>query len=171
MKTITPKDCMRIIRKKPLVKSLQNGFIASGWADHLPAVYARSSELFACHADAGRAKMIHLEQLLPMIAFYEETRKITGSREAALAFFERWAFVEAEKMMKFARAAMKTGLYRLMPSLCGFMLDRMFGRAAGFDYRAVPGGRKFSVDMTRCPYVDTCLQHGCPELTQFTSGL
>lgn len=167
MKSITPADCKRMIRRKPIAKSLQNGFEASGWADHLPAVYERSAALFADHAEAGRALHAHLQQLLPMIAFYEKAKQITGSQEKALAFVEQWAFIEAEKMMKYARGAMKLGLYRLMPSLCEWMLDRMFGEAAGFKYRRVPDAPKFAADMLRCPYVDTCAKYGCPELAQF----
>lgn len=106
-------------------------------------------------------------QLLPMIAFYEAAQELAGSREAALAFFEKWAFAEAEKLMKPVRGLMKLGLYRLMPALCGLMLDRMFGHAAGFDYRPVPDAPKFAVDMTRCPYVEACAKYGCPELCQF----
>ena len=70
-------------------------------------------------------------------------------------------------MMKPLRSLMKTGLYKLMPSLCGLMLDRMFGHAAGFDYRPVTDAPKFAVDMTRCPYVEICEKYGCPELCQF----
>lgn len=168
MKTITPAVCRRMIRRKPISKSLANGFAANGWTMHLPAVYERAAALFADHADASKSLMTHLTQLLPMIALYEKVIEITGSREKALAFMEKWAFVEAERLMKYARAVMKLGLYRLMPSMCGWMLDRMFGRSAGFDYRPVPDAPKFSVDMTRCPYVDTCAQYGVPELAQFS---
>ncbi|MBQ8554902.1 MAG: L-2-amino-thiazoline-4-carboxylic acid hydrolase [Clostridia bacterium] len=150
-----------------MTKSIEKGYIAHGWSEHLPAVYARAAALFAENAQASRALHTHLEQLLPMIAFYESLRTVTGSREQALAFMDQWAFIEVEKMMKIARTVMKPGLYRLVPTVCGWMLDRLFGEKAGFAYRPVPGGRKFSVDMTRCPYVDTCARYGCPELTQF----
>ena len=71
-------------------------------------------------------------------------------------------------MAGYARLLMKSGLYRLMPAMCSMMLDRMFGHSAGFDYRPVPGAPKFSVDMTRCPYVDTCVRYGCPELARIS---
>lgn len=167
MTSPSPIQCRRIINGKPISKSLQNGFLQNGWADHLPMVYDRSAALFAENAGASKALQTHLNQLLPMIAFYEAAKQITGSQEAALTFMEKWAFGEAEKMMKYARWLMKTGLYRLMPSLCSVLLDKMFGHAAGFDYRPVPDAPKFAVDMTRCPYVDTCAKYGCPELCQF----
>lgn len=167
MKTMTPEICCRIISRKPITKSLAKGFAANGWTAHLPAAYERAAALFADYPGAGKALMTHLTQMLPMIALYEQAVRITGSREKALAFMEKWAFVEAEKMMKIVRPVMKIGLYRLMPWLCGLMLERMFGRAAGFDYRPVPDAPRFAVDMTRCPYADTCAKYGVPELTQF----
>ena len=167
-KTITPARAKRIIQSRPITKSLANGFAARGWEAHLPAVYERSAALFSENAGASKALMTHLEQLLPMIALYEKAKELTGSQEEALAFFDQWAFIEAEKMMKYARALMKLGLYRLMPAMCEWLLPRMFGHAAGFDYRRVPGAPKFAADMTRCPYVETCAKYGVPELAQIS---
>lgn len=167
MKAIDVKKARRIISQKPITKSLHNGFLAEGWETLLPHVYARSAELLNEYVDASAVLRMHMEQLLPMIAFYETAQQIAGSKEKAMEFFERWALIEAERMMKKVRPLMKLGFYRLMPSLCGRMLDRMFGTAAGFDYRRVPDAPKFAVDMTRCPYVETCRKYGCPELTQF----
>lgn len=168
MKQITPSACRRMIRSMPITRSLANGFAANGWTAHLPAAYERAAAMFADYSGAGKALMMHMKQLLPMIAMYEQAVRITGSREAALDFMEKWAFREAEKMMKIVRPVMKLGLYRLMPSLCGLLLDRMFGRAAGFDYRPVPDAPRFAVDMTRCPYAEACEKYGCPELTQYS---
>ena len=167
-KTITPAKARKISRSNPMPRSLEKGFIANGWEAHLPDVYARAAELLNENAAAAPSLRIHLNQLLPTIAFYEAARKLTGGVPGALAFMEQWAFREMEKLMPMARALMKTGLYRLMPSLCGLMLDRMFGRSAGFDYRPVPDAPKFAVDMTRCPYVETCARYGVPEMTQFS---
>ena len=167
-KNINPAKARRIIRSKPITKSLANGFAARGWAAHLPAVCERSAALFAEHEGVSRALFMHLTQLLPMIAFYEKAKELTGSREAALAFFDQWAFIGAEKMMRFVRSLMKLGLYRLMPAMCEWMLPRRFGHSAGFDYRRVPGAPKFAADMTRCPYVETCAKYGVPELAQFS---
>ena len=166
-RTVTKKEAARIIRKKPMPKSLEKGFLHSGWEAHLDGVYARTAELFADHAGCAGALHSHLEQLLPCIACYEALQRITGSKEKALAFCDAWAFREIERMMPVARGLMKLGLYRLMPTLCGKLLHTMFGEAAGFRSREVPGGKKFSVDMTLCPYFETCRNYGCPELTRF----
>ena len=89
MKTVTPEACKKIIRRKPITKSLYNGFVANGWEAHLPAVYDRAASLFADNASASPALQMHLNQLLPMIALYEKTVEITGSVEGALAFTEK----------------------------------------------------------------------------------
>lgn len=165
--TITTKQVRRIIRGNPMPRSLEKGFVDRGWAAELPGVYLRTAALLTENADAGRALQMHLKQLLPTIAFYEAAKRITGGTQAALDFMEQWAFTEMKKMIPAAQLLMKLGLYRLMPTLCGWMLDRMFGRAAGFDYRLVPDAPKFAADMTRCPYVETCVRYGVPEVTQF----
>lgn len=168
MKTITPAACRKLIRRMPITKSLYNGFMANGWEAHLSAVYDRAATLLAGNTGASKALQMHLNQLLPMIALYEKAVEIIGSREGALAFVEKWAFIETEKMMKYVLPLMKLRLYRLIPSMCEWMLDRMFGEAAGFKYRRVPDAPKFAVDMLHCPYLDTCKKYGCPELTEFS---
>lgn len=165
--TITIRQARRIIRSNPMPESLEKGFIDRGWESELPGVYLRTAALLAENAHACRALKMHLNQLLPTIAFYEAAKRLTGGMQPALDFMEEWAFVSMRRMIPAAQFIMKLGLYRLMPSLCGWMLDRMFGRSAGFDYRSVPDAPKFSVDMTRCPYVETCQRYGVPELTQF----
>ena len=165
--TITPKDAKKIIRKKPMPKALEKGFFHNGWENHLDRVYIRTAELFADNASASRALYTHLEQLLPCIAFYETLQEITGSKEFALDFIGKWAFVEAEKLIPIAQTIMKLGFYKKMPDLCEMLLHKMFGADAGFDSREVPGAKKFARDMTVCPYFETCKKYGCPELTQF----
>lgn len=165
--TITTKQAQKTIRSKPMPKSLEKGFIDRGWEAELPGVYLRTAALLAENANASKALQMHLNQLLPTIAFYEAAKHITGSTQAALDFMEEWAFAEMKKLIPAMQFLMKLGLYRLMPTFCGWALDRMFGRSAGFDYRLVPDAPKFSVDMTRCPYVETCVKYGVPEVTQF----
>lgn len=148
-------------------KSLQDGFIQNGWQSELPAVYARAAQLLDDHADASPAKMTHLRQLLPCIAFYEALLRLLPDRAAALAFVDKWAFVEVEKMVRPLRLLMRTGLYRVMPALCGLMQQRLFGEAAGFACRSVPDAPPFACDVTLCPYHETCKRYGYPELTQF----
>lgn len=167
MKNISIERVRRTVLRKPVTKGLYKGFEAEGWSERLPAVWERTAALYRENADAPKALKTHLMQLLPMIAFYEAAIQATGSKEAALAFFEKHAFTELTGMIGRIRPFMKLGLYRLVPVICEPMLDKLFGRAAGFDYRRVPDAPPFAVDMLRCPYVDTCARYGCPELTRF----
>lgn len=164
-KPISAAKARRIARGMPMPASLEKGFIQRGWQAQVTDVYGRAAALLTEHADASPALRTHLHQLLPTIAFYEAAIQATASREAALAFMDEWAFVKMRRMLPFLQALMKTGLYRLMPALCAWMLPRMFGANAGFDYRPAPDAPKFSVDMTRCPYVALCGKYGVPELT------
>ena len=161
------KETISILRKKPMPKALEKAFRAEGYEMELKTVYARSAELFAENENAPKALFTHLKQILPCIAFYESLLKITGDREKALAFFDKWAFVEIEKMVGPARRIMALGFYKKMPDMCDKMLDKLFGAEAGFESRAVPDAPKFARDMTVCPYFETCKKYGCPELTQF----
>lgn len=57
------------------------------------------------------------------------------------------------------------GLYRLVPVIFADQTSKMFGTEAGFaatEYKTTDG--TWRIDMTKCPYHDTCVQYGCPEL-------
>ena len=42
---------------------------------------------------------------------------------------------------------------------------KLFGVTAGFASRDIQTtGGVWRIDMTKCPYHDTCVEHGCPEL-------
>lgn len=166
-KPMTEKAARKTIRSMPLPKSLEKGFVDRGWQAELPGVYQRTAVLMAENAPAGKALQMHLNQILPTIALYEAARRITGSTEAALAFMDDWAFREIEKLTAIMRALMKPGLYRLVPAFGEVMLKHVFCEEAGFASRLVPDAPRLSVDMTRCPYQETCLRYGVPELTQY----
>lgn len=160
-------EIIRIIRKKPMPKALEIGFKSEGYEAELEKVYARAGELFEDNSDVSKAKRTHLEQILPCIAFYEALLRITGDKEASLAFFEKWALMKIEKMVPFVQKIMALGLYRSMPKICDKMLDKLFGEAAGFESREVPDSPRFARDMTVCPYFETCKKYGCSEITRF----
>lgn len=148
--------------------SLKEEFIQQGWEDALENVYQRTAELVIEHENVSKAQMMHLKQILPCIAFYEELLKKTGSQERALELYGKWCFSRIEKMAKMIPAMMKIpGIYKKVPKIMRGMLDKMFGHAAGFDYVEVEQENGFAVNMTVCPYVETCKKHGCPELVQF----
>ena len=164
---MTKKEAVKIIRNKPVPSALELGFKTEGYENELENVYTRTAELFDENANASQALYKHLRQILPSIAFYEALLRITGDREKSVAFFEKWALTKIEKMVPAVQSVMKLGLYRKMPDICDNMLDKLFGKEAGFESREVKDAPKFARDMTVCPYYETCKKYGCPEITQF----
>lgn len=164
---MTKKEAVKIIRKKPVPSALELGFKTEGYENELENVYIRTAELFDENANASQALYKHLRQILPSIAFYEALLRITGDREKSVVFFEKWALTKIEKMVPAVQSVMKLGLYRKMPDICDNMLDKLFGKEAGFESREVKDAPKFARDMTVCPYYETCKKYGCPEITQF----
>ncbi|MBQ7867792.1 MAG: L-2-amino-thiazoline-4-carboxylic acid hydrolase [Clostridia bacterium] len=167
-----PQDALKLAHKyigrKPMPASLKKAFERNGLVQLLPGVYQRTAQLIEEQRHEPSAKMAHLEQILPCIAFYEALLAHTGDREKALAQFGSWCFEKIEQMAAIIPPVMKIpGLYRLIPPLMNKMLYSVFGREAGFDYVEKEQPNGFAVDMTRCPYVETCRQQGCPELAQF----
>ena len=164
---MTRNEAVRIIRKKPVPSALEIGFKTEGYENELEQVYVRTAELFDENANVSQALYKHFRQILPSIAFYEVLLRITGNKEKAVAFFDKWALTKIEKIVPAAQSVMKLGLYRKMPDICDKMLDKLFGPDAGFESREVPDVPKFARDMTVCPYYEICKKYGCPEITQF----
>ena len=108
-------------------------------AEALKAAYhARLNALRAENADASLEKQRHLEsQILPGIAAYEVL----------------------QSLMRIP------GLYRRVPALFAKGTRKLFGESAGFAAKELQvSGGVWRIDMVRCPYHDTCVRYGCPEL-------
>jgi len=161
------KYAKKCIKKEPMPKSLEKQFKNNGMENLLEGVYQRTEELIVDNQNASKELMRHLEQILPSIAFYEALLEKEGSQEMALSAFEKWCFIEIEKMAKWIPIVMKIpGLYKLVPRVMKFMLDKIFGHAAGFDCIEKEIENGFAADMIVCPYVETCKKYGCPELAK-----
>lgn len=130
------------------------------------ACLRRLAQLRAENTDASKEKKRHLEgQILPGIAVYETLRTVMTPEEA---FTTVHGYMDAH-----AQAARKMlvgmlrlpGLYRLFPGISARMVHKTFGEAAGFaakEYRTAGGVMR--IDMVKCPYHETCVKYGCPEL-------
>ncbi len=164
----TLKLAKRYIKKEPMPSSLKKEFKNNGLAEFLPDVYQRTAELIRNNEHASKAQMQHLEQILPCIAFYEVLLQKEGSQESALKIYEGWCFHKIEKIAKVIPVAMKIpGLYKKTPAIMKILLNKTFGKAAGFEYCEKQIENGFAADMLVCPYVVTCRKYGCPELAQF----
>ena len=127
---------------------------------------ARLQVLRRENAGASREKQRHLEgQLLPGIAAYE-TLQTVMSRAKALETVHGYVEQRARRAHTCLAALLHIpGLYRLVPGIFVSMTRKAFGPAAGFAATELQTDRTtWRIDMTRCPYHDTCAQYGCPEL-------
>lgn len=146
-------------------KTLTQRFPAD--AGRLRASYdCRLAELRAENADATPKKQHHLEaQIMPGIAAYEVLQTVMPKEEAC-QLVHGYVEERAWKIRKFIVMMLHIpGLYRLVPVIFADQTPKMFGTEAGFaatEYKTTDG--TWRIDMTKCPYHDTCVQYGCPEL-------
>ena len=128
------------------------------------------SEKLSClrseYLNASKEKQFHLEsQILPGIAAYETLQTVMPKDEALRTVY---GYVEA-RARRMRRTILRLlrvpGLYRLPPVLFSRLTPKFYGEAAGFaatEYQT--SGGVWRIDMTKCPYHDACVEHGCPEL-------
>ena len=126
----------------------------------------RIAELRADTAGASKEKRQHLEnQILPGIAIYETLQTVMPKEEALQTvhgYVEKRAWRLKGIILKLMRIP---GLYKKVPGIFAKQTPKLFGTAAGFAATEIQvTGGVWRIDMTRCPYHDTCVQYGCPEL-------
>ena len=127
---------------------------------------ARLRVLRAENAGATKEKQRHLEgQILPGIAAYETLQTVLPKDEA-LQTIHGYVEERAWKLKKMILAFLRLpGLYRRVPGMFCRETPKLFGETAGFAAKEIQtSGGVWRIDMTRCPYHDTCVQYGCPEL-------
>ena len=124
------------------------------------------SRLRSMHLNASKGKQFHLEsQILPGIAAYETLQTVMPKDEALQTvhgYVAEHAWTMRKTILKLLRVP---GIYRLPPVLFSKLTPKFYGETAGFaatEYQT--SGGVWRIDMTKCPYHDTCVEHGCPEL-------
>ena len=128
-------------------------------AEQLNATFdARLRTLWEENAGASREKKEHLRrQILPGIAAYETLQTVMPKDEALRTvhgYVEQLA-VRAHRSL--AAALRVPGLYRLVPGIFVRSTRTAFGPAAGFAATELrTDSTTWRIDMTRCPYHDTC---------------
>lgn len=116
--------------------------------------------------DASKEKQRHPEkQILPGIAIYE-TLQAVMSKDKAPQSVHGYTEQHAHKMKKVFLSLMQIpGLYRKVPGIFGKQTPKLFGVTAGFAAHEIQVTDKvWRIDMIQCPYHDTCVKYGCPEL-------
>ena len=124
------------------------------------------SRLRSEYLNASKEKQFHLEsQILPSIAAYEALQTVMPKDEA-LRTVHGYVEARARRMRRTILGLLRVpGLYRLPPVLFSRLTPKFYGEAAGFaatEYQT--SGGVWRIDMTKCPYHDACVEHGCPEL-------
>lgn len=155
----------------------QKNYLINGFeqyiGDHFPAqsdklikqMHHRLTELLSANAGASPQKMHHLNaQILPGIAIYETLQTILSKDEAYAVVHTIVASHAKTIRVKIERLLKIPGLYRLVPSIFSKMTQSLFGPSAGFAATKYPIKHGWRIDMTQCPYFDTCRQNRCPEL-------
>ena len=136
-------------------------------ADALCAAFdARLNELRAEYADVSDALRQHLEsQIMPGIAAYETLQSVMPKDEA-LGTVHGYVEALSRQYHKYFVALLRLpGLYRVLPGFAAKATRKNFGTAAGFAATELRTDKDvWRVDMTKCPYHDACVKHGCPEL-------
>ena len=127
---------------------------------------ARLQALRAENAGASKEKTEHLErQILPGIAACE-TLQTVMPKDEALRTVHGYVEARARRMRRMILGLLRVpGLYRLPPVLFSRLTPKFYGEAAGFAATEhQTSGGVWRIDMTKCPYHDACVEHGCPEL-------
>ena len=130
------------------------------------ACMRRLAQLRMENKDASKEKQRHLEgQILPGIAVYETLKTVMTPEEAfrtVHGYVEAYALSARKMLVGLLRLP---ELYRLIPGISVRMMHKIFNGAAGFaanEYRTAGGVMR--IDMVKCPYHETCVRYGCPEL-------
>ena len=130
------------------------------------ACMRRLAQLRMENTDAPKERKRHLEgQILPGIAVYETLKTVMTPEEAfrtVHGYVEAYALSARKMLVGLLRLP---GLYRLIPGISARMVHKIFGEAAGVaanEYRTAGGVMR--IDMVKCPYHETCVRYGCPEL-------
>ena len=107
-------------------------------------------------------------RIYPAIAVYEALRADSVEQERAVwyirEYFQRFS---AGFVPHLQRAIRLFGLAKFIPGLFMKISLKSFGPDAGFAYEFPESrGREARFNIVKCPYYETCLRYGCPEITR-----
>ena len=157
-----------LVKKEKFPSCLFAEFMKNGWNILLDEVYEQTAIYILENQGISKTKWEHLKHILPSIAFYKVLVKKEGSSEKALDFFGKNCFTKVIKIAKIIPLLLKIpGLYQKTPGIMKKLIVSKFGENAGFKFTEKECKNGFAIDMTKCPYFETCKKYDCPELTQF----
>ena len=129
--------------------------------------WRRYAEIVDENADEPKKMYMHTrKRIYPAIAAFDAMTGNGISREEAAAFLNRYYEKRAAGVGSKIRGAMKIpGLYKLVPRFFAKMTKSSFGEDCGFRANWIRTEQEETCfDMLACPYQDTCVKYGCPEI-------
>lgn len=107
-------------------------------------------------------------RIYPGIAVYEALRSDGVEQERAVwyvrEYFQRFSAGFVPHLQRTIRGL---GLAKKIPGLFMMISLRSFGPDAGFEYEFPERrGSEARFNIVKCPYFDTCLRYGFPEITR-----
>ncbi len=129
----------------------------------------RYEELCRENASDSKALRAHTyARIYPAIAVYEALRSNGMERERAVwvirEYFQRFS---ARFVPHLQRVIRNLGLAKMIPGLFRKISLQSFGADAGFGYEfPESSGNEARFNIVKCPYYETCLRYGCPEITR-----
>ena len=108
------------------------------------------------------------ERIYPSIALFHALADAGMEREEAAAFVTGYYRRLAERAAPVIRAVLKIpGLYRLVPKLFfDTALKHCVPQAGFLSENRFLSKTEMHFDMVKCPYQDSCVRYGCPELVK-----
>ena len=124
-----------------------------------------------CRENAADSKALRAHtyaRIYPGIAVYEALRSDGVDQERAVWFlreyFQRFSARFVPHLQRMIRIF---GLAKRIPGLFMKISLQSFGPDAGFGYEFPESrGSEARFNIVKCPYYETCLRYGCPEVTR-----
>ena len=131
--------------------------------------FGRYDELLEENADEPKAYHMHTrERIYPAIVAFDAMLAEGVDRAEAADFLVDYYTMRAKSKARMVKATLKIpGAYKAMPKVFMKLTKLAFGPQAGFASRdAIATKDEVRMDMVSCPYHDTCVRYGCPEIVR-----
>lgn len=152
-----------------IVPHLQERFGTSTADAIMQKALTRYDELLEENSDEPKAYYMHThERIYPAIAVFDAMTSEGIDRAETADFLVNYYTWRAGGMASKIKALFKIpGLYKIVPKFFFSMTDKSFGPQTGFaSTDKFLAKDEMRLNMVRCPYMDTCVRYGCPEIVR-----
>ena len=119
-------------------------------------------------ADSKSRRAHTFKRIYPGLAVYEALRADGIGQERAVWYVREYFQRFSARIVPYLQRAIRVlGLAKRIPALFMKVSLQSFGPDAGFGYEFPEShGREARFNIVKCPYYETCLRYGCPEITR-----